>query len=69
MYFFKVANISKLLLMMKKEEGKLYRGKTIDEININVEDLASADEAEAEDEEINKPRSQITHRTSQGSIS
>lgn len=70
MCFFKVAKITKLLHMMEKEEGSKYRGKSIGEISINVDDLVSSDEYQSEDEEIDEPISQITSQiTSQGTSS
>lgn len=38
---FQVAKVSKLLLMMEKGQGQEFRGKTLDEININVNSLVS----------------------------
>lgn len=48
---FQVAKISKLLLMMEKGKGQEFRGKTLDEININVDTLVS-DIEEAEEQEL-----------------
>jgi len=48
-----VAKYSKLLLMIEKGEGDQYRGKSIDEININVNDLVSGESSD--DEMIESP--------------
>lgn len=42
---FKVAKVSKLLLMMENGKGNEYRGKSLDEININVNELLSDEES------------------------
>lgn len=49
--------MSKLLLMIEKGQGDQYRGKSIDEININVNDLISG---ESSDEEIIESPNQAT---------
>ncbi|XP_050059864.1 uncharacterized protein LOC126551137 [Aphis gossypii] len=54
---FQVAKMSKLLLMIEKGQGDQYRGKSIDEININVNDLISG---ESSDEEIIESPNQAT---------
>lgn len=54
---FQVAKVSKLLLMMEKGQGNEYRGKTLDEININVDSVISdVDEIEnsSDDDIINE---------------
>uniref|UniRef100_A0A8R2BAE1 Uncharacterized protein n=1 Tax=Acyrthosiphon pisum TaxID=7029 RepID=A0A8R2BAE1_ACYPI len=43
---FQVAKISKMLLMMEKGQGHEFRGKNLDEIDINVEALVSDEENE-----------------------
>lgn len=50
--FFKVAKISKLLLLMKQGKGHQYRGKSLDEIDINLNDVVSDEESENDHEDI-----------------
>ncbi|XP_050056575.1 uncharacterized protein LOC126555514 [Aphis gossypii] len=58
---FQVAKVSKLLLMMENGKGNEYRGKSLDEININVNELVSDEEStdneekKSEDQLIKKP--------------
>lgn len=48
---FQVTKVSKLLLMMEKGQGQEYRGKSLDEIDINIDSLVT-DIEESSDEEI-----------------
>jgi len=48
---FQVAKVNKLLLMMEKGQGQEYRGKSLDEIDINIDSLVT-DIEESSDEEI-----------------
>lgn len=52
--------------MIEKGQGDKYRGKSIDEININVNDLISD---ESGDDEINEPLNQATASTERSSTS
>lgn len=45
---FQVAKVSKFLLMMEKGDADQYRGKNLDEIDINVNSLLSSDESDNE---------------------
>ncbi|XP_027853299.2 uncharacterized protein LOC114132105 [Aphis gossypii] len=60
---FQVAKVSKLLLMMKKEQGQEYRGKILDEIDINIDSLVT-DIEESSDEEIDHPEKKVPVMTS-----
>lgn len=51
--------------MMEKGEGNQYRGKNLDEININVDDLVSDEHTSTDDEDANdEPLSQLPNRSS-----
>lgn len=56
---FQVAKVSKLLLMMEKGQGQEYRGKSLDEIDINMDSLVT-DIEESSDEEIDHSEKKIT---------
>jgi len=47
---FQVAKVSKLLLMMEKGQGNEYRGKSLDEIDIDVDELLSGEEDSTDEE-------------------
>lgn len=55
---FQVAKVSKLLLMMEKGQGQEYRGKSLDEIDINIDSLVT-DIEESSDEEIDHSEKKI----------
>lgn len=46
---FQVAKVSKLLLMMEKGQGHEFRGKNLDEIEINIDSLMTDDEKNEND--------------------
>lgn len=48
---FQVAKVSKFLLMIEKENMEEYRGKSLDEINLNIDSVIS-DESFNEDSDI-----------------
>ncbi|KAF0709040.1 Reverse transcriptase domain-containing protein, partial [Aphis craccivora] len=48
---FQVAKVGKLLFMMGKGQGNKYRGKSLDEIDIDVDELVSGEEEDSADEE------------------
>lgn len=51
LFIWKVAKVSKLLLLMEKGESNKYRGKSLNEININVIELVSEEEEHISDVE------------------
>jgi len=51
--FFQVAKVSKLLLLMEKGKGHKYRGKSLDEIDIQLDSLISDEESDTIDNEDN----------------
>lgn len=55
---FQVAKVSKLLLMMEKGQGQEYRGKSLDDIDINIESLVT-DIEDSSDEEIDHSEKKI----------
>ncbi|KAL5238907.1 hypothetical protein ACI65C_006317 [Semiaphis heraclei] len=61
---FQVAKVSKLLLMLENERGQEFRGKNLDEININVDALVSdVEDYSSEDDKPLESLSQDANKT------